>query len=197
MNPEDEVFIQSLNCYEDDYDVLVDNIQRLSGMLGLQIQLLQSIKEDREHEENVRHMTPIEQNISRMLNNFEQRMSIKFGERKERVNRFIYKESYDTGKMVKVGLIDEHNRIELYPPNKSTLGDKDTTVYTPTLYSTLWYVEPRGYEGTNQYLGIFPDDVKNTPQEIVVKSKRLDVVDKVTGYLTKEGKAIYYDQYNY
>lgn len=77
MNPEDEAFIQSLNCYEDDYDVLVDNIQRLSGMLGLQIRLLQNIKEDREHEENIRHMTPVEQNIARLLNSFEQNISVK------------------------------------------------------------------------------------------------------------------------
>ena len=35
----------------------------------------------------------------------------------------------------------------------------------------------------------------NFINEIVVKRKELGLVDKVTGYITDEGKAIYYDQY--
>ena len=71
------VLRESLNCYENDPDVLRDNILKLSGMLGLQIRLLQNIQEEKEHEENVRHMTPVEQNIARLLNSFEQSISVK------------------------------------------------------------------------------------------------------------------------
>lgn len=76
MNSEDEKFVQSLNCWEDNYDVITDNIQKLSGMLSLQIQLLQNVQEKKEHERNVRHMTLEEQNISRLLNSFEQRFNV-------------------------------------------------------------------------------------------------------------------------
>lgn len=76
MNPEDNQFIQSLNCWEDNYDVVTDNIQKLSGLLSLQIQLLQNIQEEKEHKENVRHMTLEEQSISRMLSSFEQRFNV-------------------------------------------------------------------------------------------------------------------------
>lgn len=105
-------------------------------------------------------------------------------------NRWLYKENYNTGKYIKVGVITEDNEIELYPPRDKIIN---TDKLIPNLYSTSWYVEPKGYEGTEQYLGMFSEDLKNVPQEIVVK--RFGLVDKVTGYLTKEGKAIYYDQY--
>lgn len=76
MNPEDNEFVESLNCWEDNYDVITDNIQKLSGLLSLQIRLLQNIQEKKEHERNVRHVTLEEQSISRMLNSFEQRFNI-------------------------------------------------------------------------------------------------------------------------
>ena len=41
--------------------------------------------------------------------------------------RWVYKESYETGRKVKIGILAEDNVIELYPP-------KDTTIYQPTLY---------------------------------------------------------------
>lgn len=104
--------------------------------------------------------------------------------------RPVYKENYDTGKYIKVGIINNDNVITLDTPKGFVIN---TTHFTPTLYSTSWYVEPRGYEGTDQYLGIFPDDVKNTPQEIIVKG--VGLVDKVTGYITEKGKVVYYDQY--
>jgi len=97
MNPQDEEYIQSLNCWEDRYEVITENIQKLSGMLSLQISNLQNIYEKKERQQNVRHMTLEEQNISRMLNSFEQRISIMLREftetNRELVNSLKYKEN--------------------------------------------------------------------------------------------------------
>lgn len=95
MNPEDNEFVESLNCWEDNYDVITDNIQKLSGLLSLQIQLLQNIQEEKEHDRNVRHMTLEEQNISsslessleRMLNGFEQRFNVELSKLAEFNNK--------------------------------------------------------------------------------------------------------------
>ncbi len=87
MNPEDEKFVQSLNCWEDNYDVITDNIQKLSGLLSLQIQLLQNVQEEEEHERNVKHMTLEEQSISRMLNSFEQRFNVELSKLTEFNNK--------------------------------------------------------------------------------------------------------------
>lgn len=87
MNPEDNEFIESLNCWEDNYDVITDNIQKLSGMLSLQIQLLQNVQEEKEHQKNVIHMTLEEQNISRLLNSFEQRFNVELSKLTEFNNK--------------------------------------------------------------------------------------------------------------
>jgi len=83
MNPEDEKFVQSLNCWEDNYDVITDNIQKLSGLLSLQISNLQNIQEEKEHQKNVRHMTLEEQSI----NSFEQRFNVELSKLTEFNNK--------------------------------------------------------------------------------------------------------------
>lgn len=62
-----------------------------------------------------------------------------------------------------MGVFDrKDNTIELYPPKYYLFN---TVKFIPTLYSTDWYIEPQGYEDTEQYLGM--SDISNAPQEIV------------------------------
>lgn len=158
MKPEDEQFVKSLNCYENNYDVLVDNISKLSGMLGLQIKLLQNIEEEKEHRENVRTHHP-------------------------QVVKALYKKRANINSYIKVAFIVGDGTIHFLARNEKVITD-------PTYYDSLWY-----YLNEVGELRYSTFDIPTWLTQTYVE----DSVDSgeyyVTGYLTEDGREIYYDQY--
>lgn len=263
MNSEDNEFVESLNCWEDNYDVITENIQKLSGMLSLQIKLLQNVQKEKEHEKNVRHMTLEEQSISRMLNSFEQRFNVELSKltdfsnkldtllynvdvlltgqqvlvtriaqieeklTKEEVTisspisvkseegtnvdiskhlyelankehkaipavpnyRDVFKKNVATGDMLKIGVIDTHNRVVLDEPS-------EVTIKSPNLYRDSWCVKHS--TEVDYFISVEPQGLmtitgeKAIQNEIVITRRGNTFT---TGVITSDGKAVYYDQY--
>lgn len=204
MNEEDIEFMKSLNCWEDNYDVITDNIQKLSGLLSTQIRNFVELNIEKEHKRNSRYMTEEEVNIKRMLNNFEQSISIKLAQLLESQDRLcklledkqiskdidtkevseVYKQQVESGIFVKVGSLRDNILILNEPTH-------EFYITKPSHYFVDWFVKNNTIEIACEWLDVYPS---NSINEILVKSSYTNNV-VATGYLTEDGTAIYYDQY--
>lgn len=121
-----------------------------------------------------------------------------------KVLRGLYKQNVETGQKVLVGLIDNNNVVTLKEPPLSSY--RDNTYYLPD-----WFIMTKAVGVVNMldYIS-FGENKKDYPADVLSKSEYQVVVPRnritelsgstgnisgVTGYVSEQGKAIYYDQY--
>jgi hypothetical protein len=100
------------------------------------------------------------------------------------VSKALYKKSIETNSYIKVAFIVGDGTIHF-------LARNDKTITEPSYYDSLWY-----YLNEVGELRYSTFDIPSWLTQIYVEES-VDSGDYyVTGYLTPEGKAVYYDQYD-
>lgn len=119
-------------------------------------------------------------------------------------SRGLYKQNVETGQKVLVGLIDNNNVVTLKEPPLSSY--RNNIYYLPE-----WFIitEAVGIVNMMDYIS-FGEKKKDYPADVLSKSKyeivipsnsikelsgKTGTISGVTGYVTDQGKAVYYDQY--
>ena len=103
--------------------------------------------------------------------------------------RYVFKKNAATKEMVKVGTINELNRVTLDTP-------PDFNINCPSLYRGSWYIKDPNL--VDYFMSLKPEGLitimgeKAIQNEIIITRRGNSFT---TGVITIDGKAIYYDQY--
>lgn len=98
----------------------------------------------------------------------------------------VFKQQIDTNMFVYVGTMTDN--VLTLDQSATVLG---TRIVKPATYFVDWFVKSNSSAIGCEWLNVYPS---NTINDILVKKKYMANF-VTTGYLTEDGRAVYYDQY--